>query len=163
MEKSKISGLEFKLLTNNSSKDLLKQIEKIDNDEFTHPWKISDLESLISRNNNIFFCALLENKIINYLILTVIKPEAEIIRIASDKDYKRLGIAQSQFENLFNYCRNNGLEKIFLEVASRNSSAISLYKKNGFTQTGLRRNYYGDDDALLMEKNLCLNSIKSII
>ena len=44
--------------------------------------------------------------------------------------------------------------KIILEVASRNESAIELYKRFLFNIDGIRKNYYKDppDDALLMSR-----------
>lgn len=44
--------------------------------------------------------------------------------------------------------------RIILEVRSHNAPAISLYKKYGFTELTVRKNYYRDpdDDALIMER-----------
>ena len=51
-----------------------------------------------------------------------------------------------------------GSKKIFLEVRISNEVAIDLYKKMGFKEIGLRRNYYrlreGREDAILMSKTL---------
>ena len=50
--------------------------------------------------------------------------------------------------------RERGAAACYLEVRSRNLPAISLYKRLGFAEVGLRRNYYRDDNAVLMKKNL---------
>ncbi|HDH88456.1 MAG: GNAT family N-acetyltransferase [Deltaproteobacteria bacterium] len=42
-------------------------------------------------------------------------------------------------------------EKLWLEVRSKNSGAIAFYKKLGMKITGKIPNYYGKDDALIME------------
>ena len=41
-----------------------------------------------------------------------------------------------------------------LEVKEDNLKAISLYKKHGFKVIHIRKNYYKDKDALIMEKIL---------
>ena len=41
-----------------------------------------------------------------------------------------------------------------LEVRPTNAAAITLYESLGFAQTGRRRRYYGDEDALLMTLDL---------
>ena len=55
-------------------------------------------------------------------------------------------------EKLINFCFENNVIKINLEVSSINDVAIKLYKKWGFKQVGCRKNYYGDSDGLLFSK-----------
>ena len=43
---------------------------------------------------------------------------------------------------------------VHLEVRPSNAPARALYEALGFTASGLRRRYYGDEDALLMTLNL---------
>ena len=43
---------------------------------------------------------------------------------------------------------------ITLEVRVSNIRAINLYKKFGFREVALRKYYYGDEDAILMEKQV---------
>ena len=44
--------------------------------------------------------------------------------------------------------------RVHLEVRPSNAAARALYEALGFVTTGLRRRYYGDEDALLMTLNL---------
>ena len=43
---------------------------------------------------------------------------------------------------------------ITLEVRVSNIPAINLYKKFGFREVALRKYYYGDEDGILMEKQV---------
>ena len=43
---------------------------------------------------------------------------------------------------------------ITLEVRVSNEIARNLYKKFGFREVALRKYYYGDEDGILMEKNV---------
>ena len=47
-----------------------------------------------------------------------------------------------------------GLRRVFLEVRAGNLAAQALYRRHGFADLARRRAYYGDEDALVMEK-LC--------
>ena len=39
--------------------------------------------------------------------------------------------------------RRNHARRLMIEVAQGNAAALSLYAKLGFSQVGVRRNYYG--------------------
>jgi ribosomal-protein-alanine N-acetyltransferase len=41
-----------------------------------------------------------------------------------------------------------------LEVRASNESAIKLYEKFGFEKVTIRKNYYGNEDAILMRKKI---------
>ena len=52
-------------------------------------------------------------------------------------------------------CNETDTTAIHLEVRVSNSNAISLYKKFGFKEDGIRPRYYDDnEDALLMTKEI---------
>ena len=57
-------------------------------------------------------------------------------------------------EYLIDTCYDKMLVNITLEVRRSNTIAISLYKKYGFSEVGVRHNYYGNEDGLLMEKKV---------
>ena len=64
--------------------------------------------------------------------------------------------ANDRFSELIRL-KNNGCNKVFLEVASNNLIAIHLYDKFGFKSFGIRKNYYSVSEnkkvnAILMKK-----------
>ncbi|HVY12453.1 MAG TPA: ribosomal protein S18-alanine N-acetyltransferase [Alphaproteobacteria bacterium] len=84
--------------------------------------------------------------------------EAEIVTIAVLPYARRRGLGTFLTEAFCNLCHSQKAEKIFLEVAQDNTSAILLYKKLGFSKAGRRPDYYkkerGSVDALIMQKSL---------
>ena len=81
--------------------------------------------------------------------------------------YDRIEIANfnvlSLFQNkgigtqLINYVIDkykDNFKNITLEVRSDNEKEIYLYKKIGFMEKAIRKNYYNDVDGILMEKEL---------
>lgn len=72
----------------------------------------------------------------------------DIYTIAVDVNFKRHGIATK----LIDYVKENyNYETITLEVRSKNETAIKMYKKNNFEVINIRKKYYENDDAYVMQ------------
>lgn len=76
--------------------------------------------------------------------------EAELYRIAVTPEHRRKGLGKHLMEAFLDSCPKN-TSKIFLEVRSKNTAALELYKKYGFRVIHVRKGYYGDDDGVVME------------
>ncbi|MDP1634529.1 MAG: GNAT family N-acetyltransferase, partial [Gallionellaceae bacterium] len=61
-------------------------------------------------------------------------------------------------EELMALARRRNLQRMVLEVRASNQAAIALYRQAGFSDIGLRRDYYpartGREDAILMGRGL---------
>ena len=57
-------------------------------------------------------------------------------------------------KNAITFPVNTKLYRLFLEVRASNLAALTLYRRAGFEQVGVRRGYYrdaqGSEDALVM-------------
>ncbi len=71
------------------------------------------------------------------------------------RDYSHKGIGTRILELLIDFARKSGAELVYLECHAKNTRAISLYKKLGFTESGRMKRYFkinGDfHDAVFME------------
>jgi ribosomal-protein-alanine N-acetyltransferase len=77
-------------------------------------------------------------------------------------DYRRMGIGSKLIHCLEEALRLLGAESVRLEAAVENPAAIKLYKKAGYRERELVRNYYGrGKHALRMYKNLVPESGES--
>lgn len=76
--------------------------------------------------------------------------ECELYRIAVLPEHRSRGLAYSLIRRFLSACKGRGGETVVLEVASRNSHAIALYEKCGFTEITRRPCYYRGDDAIVM-------------
>lgn len=106
----------------------------------------SDLNSL----NNYYIGYIYDNMLIAFLNYSIYYERAEINYIYVNNEYRKKNIATELLKYMFQETSN--LENITLEVGKNNNAAINLYKKNGFEQCALRKNYYGKEDAILMIK-----------
>lgn len=82
--------------------------------------------------------------------------DAEIMTIGVARAYQRQGIATRLLGKLIDHAREQGAQRILLEVRVDNEPALALYRHQGFTTLGLRKHYYQPDnvDAYTMALDL---------
>ena len=117
----------------------------------------ADLDSILKTINNDvlkYYVLTIDGNVIGFLQGQCIPPEAEIYDIAIKKDYQGNGYSKFLLDYYITSVKNNGCNTIFLEVNKINYKAINLYSKFGFAEYSIRKNYYGNSDAILMKKEL---------
>ena len=67
---------------------------------------------------------------------------ADILNIGIDPDFKRQGHGTVLLNYLIKELRKKDIFEILLEVKVGNKSAIQFYKKQGFEEISVRKNYY---------------------
>ena len=82
----------------------------------------------------------------------VVLDQAHITAIATNPRERRRGVGGLLMVLAINEAIDRGAEVATLEVRKSNQSAQALYKRFGFTETGIRHRYYADnnEDALIM-------------
>ena len=65
-----------------------------------------------------------------------------------------MGIGTSLLNHVIGLLMENNPQLVNLEVNANNIVARSFYERFGFYETGIRKKYYDEDDALLMIKEL---------
>jgi len=95
-----------------------------------------------------------KEEIIGYLIFREIEPEIEIFKIGVKKEYQRKGVGTKLIQKLIEIAKEKNISKIFLEVKASNLSAYNFYKKLGFKEMYRRKNYYGNEEAIIMLKEI---------
>ena len=60
-------------------------------------------------------------------------------------------LKENTLEKVEEICKNSNLSSLSLEVNEDNLPAIHLYEKVGFKQVGLRKNYYYNNDGVIMK------------
>ncbi len=95
----------------------------------------------------------------SFALVRVIADEAELLTIATHPKVQREGNARKLMHAWQSEATRRGAHHAFLEVASDNTVALRLYRSCGFSQTGLRREYYRRAggraaDAVIMTRDL---------
>lgn len=90
--------------------------------------------------------------IVGFAGIWVMAEESHLTNIAVRQSYQRQGMGELLLISVIELSAELKADVVTLEVRVSNTPAQSLYRKYGFTKTGLRRGYYTDnrEDALLM-------------
>ena len=121
---------------------------------FSAPWSVSSLQFLL-RDGNFGLVVLCDDVVAGYVGVLAIPPdEWEITNVAVDPDFRRRGMGEALMCALADKAAQAGVTRISLEVRVSNAAAIGLYRKLGFVDCGVRKNFYSAprEDGVIMEK-----------
>lgn len=129
------------------------QVAEIERICFSEPWSEETVLEAFKAGTK-FFVATMGDLVVGYVGISCILDEGYITNIAVLPEYRNKGIATSLLTRLFALACDNQLSFISLEVRESNSRAISLYEKLGFSNEGMRKNFYNNpkENALIMTK-----------
>lgn len=123
---------------------------------FSDPWSEKSVMETVQQKQSVCFAAEKAGHILGYLLVYHAADEAEIARIAVQKEARRQGVAGKLMQALEHYCEEHKMEKLLLDVRESNEAARSFYTKNGFVEDGIRQGFYtnSSEDAVLMSRQL---------
>jgi ribosomal-protein-alanine N-acetyltransferase len=122
-----------------------------------HPWTRGNFSDALASG---YVCkvAELDGATLGYAVLMQGVDDAELLDIGIAVPYQRRGFGRAVLEAMLLLARELGKQRVVLEVRASNAAAIALYRAQGFSGIGLRRDYYaaenGREDAILMGRKL---------
>ena len=135
----------------------IESVMEIEVASYTSPWKENIYHDCLKVG---YGCWVMEyaQKVVGYGIMSAAVGEAHILNICIREDFRRYGLGRMLLNHLLELSRDHKASTVFLEVRTSNLGAYRLYEEEGFSEVGLRRNYYpainGREDAIIMAKEL---------
>ncbi len=133
-----------------------KEIYNIESQVYgNHGWSYDVFKTEIKRDKSIYLVYETEDikhEIIGYIGAWIVLDEGHITTLVVCPKYRRNHIADILLYNLIHKLLIQNIKWLTLEVKVSNMAAISLYKKFGFKEIGIRKKYYEDnnEDALIL-------------
>lgn len=123
---------------------------------FSDSWSEKSVLETVQQKQSVCFAAEKAGHLLGYLLAYHAADEAEIARIAVQKEARRQGAAGKLMQALEHYCEEHKMEKLLLDVRESNEAARSFYTKSGFVEDGIRQGFYTNpsEDAVLMSRQL---------
>lgn len=140
-------------------------VAEIEKQCFSLPWSEKSFWDSISREDTIFLvCEEDENSnkqkveykptgVTGYIGMYLSFDEASITNVAVSPNFRKRGCGEQLVTEAKVEAKTAGAECIFLEVRASNEPALSLYKKLGFEELGIRKKFYEHpvEDAIIMK------------
>ncbi len=112
---------------------------------FLHELKLPFSKTILARVANG------SQRVLGYVCRWLVGDEAHILNLAVHPERRRVGIGRALIELVLQEAQQQGARTVTLEVRRENTTALALYRSLGFTERGVRRNYYGrGQDAIIM-------------
>ena len=109
---------------------------------FSDAWSENAIASHFSTSYTCAFLLLYDDTPAGYLLGTCFPPESELYRVAVLPEYRRSGGGAALLSAFLAYARRAGAETSYLEVRAGNLPAVALYRRFGYREVGVRKNYY---------------------
>ena len=130
----------------------------LESDLFTNSWSENTLEEQLKIKTSLNLGLKVNNELISYVLCQDLFPEIEILRFGVKRKFQLQGKGKFLLKSLISLLKQKNYNRIFLEVNTSNSGAISLYKQFGFIDISIRKNYYFETgvyyDAKIMQLTL---------
>ena len=115
----------------------------------------SDYLCLVAEENDY------QKELKGYIILSQVLDEAHLLNLCVSLKYQGYGLGRELTARGIKEVVKRGARKMFLEVRRSNMRAISVYESFGFSEIGIRTNYYQgssmSEDAVVMASVLPVN------
>ena len=131
-----------------------EDIHSVLSESFSAPWSVDTVKALLSSETAYCYGVYQDGRLVGYACLEWVLDEGSLTNLAVMPTYRRRGIAEALTQKLLDYAKALSLQFVTLEVRVSNTPASNLYRKTGFEDVGVRKNYYSNprENALLMTK-----------
>lgn len=147
-----MAGKEF-LFTSMRTEDL-DAVMEIERSSFPEPWSaglfLHELKIPFSQTT-LLWNGSGSRDLLGYVCRWLVGDEVHILNLAVRPEWRRSGVGRALVERVVREAEERHVSMITLEVRRENVAATALYRSFGFTEQGVRRNYYGrGQDAIIM-------------
>lgn len=118
---------------------------------FPQPWSEGVFRDELRQSGRVYVVAVGEDgELVGYAGLLHFGSEAHVTTIAVQPAVRGTKIGTRLMLHLLDRALATGAKHLTLEVRTSNRSAQNLYQAFGMAPVGVRKSYYGDEDALIM-------------
>ena len=132
------------------------EVAAIEAATFSEPWSLESFIKEANEKDHIYLVAEGDDgSILGYCGCWIVACEGQIYNVAVKESERGRGLGKKLMESLITECESRGVTAFTLEVRAGNEPAKALYHSLGFTDAGVRKNFYElpTEDAIIMWRN----------
>lgn len=128
-------------------------VSKIEERCFSDPWSLNAVREGLESSLDTWLVLKEEEAVLGYCVFRIISGEGELLRVAVSPEFQGRGLSKKLMDQMVEYSRKMKAETIFLEVRESNVKARNLYRSYGFSEEGIRKDYYRNpvENAVIMK------------
>ena len=130
--------------------DDLVEILDIEQAVYRQAWSERVFRDELGAPGRVYVTARNEGLIAGYAGLMVVGDDAHVTTVVVKPEMRGTALGSRLMLHLVEAGLAAGASNLTLEVRTSNTAAQALYRKFGMAPVGVRKNYYRDEDALIM-------------
>lgn len=144
------------LVFRNMTRDDIEKIAVLEKEVFSDAWTSKGISETYGQSQAVIAVADSSGELAGYCIVYYVMDEGEIARIAVNENMRRQGVGRGLLDYVCVCCKAKKIERLLLDVRESNVGARAFYQQYGFTEDGIRKNFYENpkENAVLMSKML---------
>lgn len=141
-----MSTLELRPMTD-SDLDAVVELERA---TYETPWSENVFRDELQEPSRTYVVAADGERLVGYAGLLAVGDEGHITTVAVSDELRTARLGTRLMLYLVDRALEQSVRHLTLEVRVSNVGAQALYRKFGMAPVGVRKHYYGDEDALIM-------------
>ena len=120
---------------------------------YPEPWSEGVFRDELTQPNRVYLTVVDGDEVIGYAGMMLVFEDAHITTMSVSPEARGTGIGQKMMMRLVDTAVASEAEHLTLEVRMSNEAAQALDRKFGLAPVGVRKDYYLNEDALIMWAN----------
>lgn len=140
----------------------LEVIADIERSVYPTPWTLNFFRLMLGTSKDLFIVAVIDGEVIGYTVGEIrtmglasgnVKV-GHVMNVAVMGIHQGKGIGTMLMDEVEKRIRDSSAGIVYLEVRESNAVARSMYRERGYEFVRTAKDYYGDEDGIVMTKNL---------
>jgi ribosomal-protein-alanine N-acetyltransferase len=130
--------------------DDLEEAGALESRVYSQPWPHNVFDEELAQPSRRYLAVTVGGALAGYGGVMLVDEEAHVTTVVVDPERRNVGIGRRLMVELVDAALAGGARSLTLEVRASNTAAQALYRRFGMAPVGVRKQYYRDEDALIM-------------